>query len=365
MKMITKSHRGMLLLACAVLLQAQAPPASERARTMMEELRAQIGSPGLSAAVAVDGKIVWAEGFGLADAENQVPVSPESRFRLGSISKLITVAAAARLVETGKLDLDAPIQRYVPSFPDKGQPITPRQLAGHLAGIRHYAPQDFALPVRRYERLTEGLGIFQNDPLVHAPGSAYLYSSYGYNLFGVVVEGAAGKDFGAAVDELVIQPLGLEGTALDYPERILERRVRFYRKAADGTLANEGAIDSSYKWPSAGYLSTASDLVRFGSAHLRDGFLKPETRSLLFTSQSISSGAAAGEETGVGIGWRIGKDGAGRRILHHGGAIDGGRAFLLLYPDEKIAVAILANLSGARYAEGEAQKLAELFLETD
>ncbi|HWN45075.1 MAG TPA: serine hydrolase domain-containing protein, partial [Thermoanaerobaculia bacterium] len=85
MRAIIKSHRGILLLACAVLLQAQAPPASERARVMMEELRVQIGSPGLSAAVAVDGKIVWAEGFGLADAENQVPVSPESRFRLGSI----------------------------------------------------------------------------------------------------------------------------------------------------------------------------------------------------------------------------------------------------------------------------------------
>src|SRR5215203_943576 len=226
MRMITKSHRGILLLACAVLLQAQAPPAAQRARAMMEELRVQIGSPGLSAAVAVDGKIVWAEGFGLADAENQVPVSPESRFRLGSISKLITVAAAARLVETGKLDLDAPVQRYVPSFPDKGQPITPRQLAGHLAGIRHYAPQDFALPVRRYEQLTEGLGIFQNDPLVHAPGASYLYSSYGYNLLGVVVEGAAGKDFLTTVDELVLRPLGLTATGPDVPERVVDHRVR-------------------------------------------------------------------------------------------------------------------------------------------
>ena len=365
MRTIAKSRRGILLLACALLLQAQAPAVSGRAGAMMEELRVKTGSPGLSAAVAVDGKIVWAEGFGLADAENQVPVTPASRFRLGSVSKLFTAAALARLAEAGKLDLDAPVQRYVPSFPDKGQPITARQLAGHLAGIRHYVPQDFALPVRRYERLTEGLAIFQNDALVHAPGSAYLYSSYGYNLLGAVVEGAAGKDFGAAVDELVIRPLGLESTILDYPERIVERRVRFYRREADGTLLNERSIDSSYKWPSAGYLSTAGDLVRFASAHLGDGYLKSETRSLLFTSQRISSGAASGEETGVGLGWRIGKDGAGRRFLHHGGAIDGGRAFLLMYPDEKIAVAILANLSGARFAEGEAQKLAELFLETD
>lgn len=361
MRAITKSPRGILLLACAVLLQAQAPAASEKARAMMEELRVRSGSPGLSGAVAVDGTVVWAEGFGLADAENQVPVTPGSRFRLGSVSKLLTVAAAARLVEAGKLDLDAPVQRYVPSFPDQGQPITARQLAGHLAGIRHYVPADFLLPVRRYERLTQGLAIFQNDPLAHAPGSAYLYSSYGYNLLGAVVEGAAGKDFGAAVDELVIQPLEMKSTSLDDPAKIVERRVRFYRREADGTLFNERAIDSSYKWPSAGHLSTASDLVRFASAHLRDGYLKPETRSLLFTSQRTLKG----EETGVGLGWRIGKDGAGRRILHHGGAIEGGRAFLLMYPDEGIAVAILANLSGARFAEGEAQMLAELFLETD
>lgn len=356
--MTVKSRRGILLLACALLLQAQTPTASSKAGAMMEELRVRTGSPGLSAAVAVDGKVVWAEGFGLADVENQVPVTPESRFRLGSVSKLLTVAALARLMEAGSLDLDAPIQRYVPSFPDKGQPITARQLAGHLAGIRHYAPADFLLPVRRYEKLTQGLAIFQNDPLVHPPGT-YLYSSYGYNLLGVVVEGASGKDFGIAVDELVIQPLDLKSTGLDDPAKIVDRRVRFYRKESE--LFNEKAIDSSYKWPSAGYLSTASDLARFASAHLRDGYLKPETRALLFTSQRT----AAGEETGVGLGWRIGKDEAGRRFLHHGGAIDGGRAFLLMYPDEKIAVAILANLSGARFAEGEAQKLAELFLETD
>lgn len=361
MRLIAKSRRGILLLACALLLQAQAPAASGSAGAMMEELRVRTGSPGLSAAVAVGGKVVWAEGFGLADEENQVPVKPASRFHLGSVSKLLTAAAVARLMEAGKLDLDAPVQRYVPSFPDKGHPITARQLAGHLAGIRHYAPADFLLPARRYEKLTEGLGIFQNDALTHAPGSAYLYSSYGYNLLGAVVEGAAGKDFGTAVDELVIRPLGMASTSLDEPARIVERRVRFYRREADGTLYNERAIDSSYKWPSAGYLSTASDLVRFASAHLGDGYLKPETRSLLFTSQRTSKG----EETGVGLGWRIGKDAAGRRILHHGGAIEGGRAFLLLYPDEKIAVAILANLSGARFAEGEAQKLAELFLETD
>jgi len=325
---------------------------------MMEELRSRLGSPGLSAAVAVNGKIVWAEGLGEADLESHVPVSQDTRFRVGSLSKLLTAAAAARLVEDGRLELDAPVQRYVPGFPDKGQPITARQLAGHLAGIRHYTPADFLLPLKRYPRLADGLEIFQGDPLLHLPGSAYSYTSYGYNLLGAVVEGAGGKEFLAVVDELVSRPLGLAATTADVPEKIVEHRARPYRRGADG-IENERPIDSSYKWPSGGYLSTASDLVRFGSAHLADGFLKPETRALLFTSQKT----AAGEETGVGIGWRIGKEKTtGRRFYHHGGSIEGGRAFLLLLPEEGVAVAILANLSRAEFAEAEALKLAELFI---
>ncbi|MGH8245210.1 MAG: serine hydrolase domain-containing protein, partial [Gammaproteobacteria bacterium] len=110
---------------------------------MAGELFLKLGTPGLSAAVAMDGTIVWSEGFGYADVEHRAPVWPASRFRIGSVSKSLTAAAVAKLVEQGKLDLDAPIQRYVPSFPDHKQKITTRQLAGHLAGIRHYLPKDF------------------------------------------------------------------------------------------------------------------------------------------------------------------------------------------------------------------------------
>jgi serine beta-lactamase-like protein LACTB len=356
--MLRKSLPALVFWLLAAALQAQAPAGRiEEARRMAEALRQEVKSPGLSAAVAVDGKVVWAEGFGEADVEGRVAVTPESRFRLGSISKLFTVTAVARLVEAGRLDLDAPVQRYAPSFPEKDQPITPRQLAGHLAGVRHYAPPDFLRPSKRYARVVDGLEIFKDDPLLFPPGSKYFYTSYGYNLLGAVVEGASGKDFWTTIDEQVLQPLHLAASGVDDPDRILPGRVRFYARDTDGTLKNEKPIDSSSKWPSAGFLSTPSDLVRFASAQVVDGYLKPETRALLFTSMKTS----AGEETGVGLGWRIGTDAAGRRFYHHGGAIDGGRAFLLIYPEEKIAVALLANLSGARFAEGEAQKLAELF----
>jgi CubicO group peptidase (beta-lactamase class C family) len=324
----------------------------------MEALRTRLGSPALSAAVAVDGKVVWAEGLGEIDVENHVPATPEARFRLGSISKLITAAAVARLVEEGRLDLDAPVQRYVPSFPDKGAPITPRLLAGHLAGIRHYLPMDFLRPPRRYSTLAEGLEIFAKDPLVSPPGTAYNYSSYGYNLLGAVAEGAAGKDYLTAMDELVLRPLGLAATVPDFPERLVERRARPYLKQGTG-VENERPVDSSYKWPSAGYLATASDVVRFGASQMAGDFFKPATRALLFTSMKTVDG----KETGVGLGWRIAKDADGRLFYHHGGSIEGGRAYVVLLPESRVVAAILTNLSRADFAEADTLALARLFLE--
>ncbi len=337
-----------------------ADPRTETAHREAEALRVAVGSPGLSVAVAIGDEIVWAEGFGEADAENHVPVDPKTRFRVGSLSKLLTAALAARLLEEGKLDLDAPIQRYVPDFPvkDAEKPITPRLLAGHLGGIRHYLPLDFMRPAKTYLNLTGALEIFRDDPLVGPPGTKYNYSSYGYNLLGVALEGAGGAEFLGLVTRYVLEPLHLARTTADDPQALLEDRARPYLKTDGGELRNEKAIDSRFKLPSGGFLSTASDLARFAAAHAAPGFLKAETLDLMFTSQK----AAAGEVTGVGLGWRIAKDPAGRRIFHHGGSIEGGRAMLVLYPDQKLAIAVLTNLSRANFAETEVGKVAEAFL---
>lgn len=356
-----------LLGALAPALAAKEPakaadPRVAAAHDLAEALRVAVGSPGMSVAVAVGPDVVWAEGLGEADAENHVPVDPKTRFRVGSLSKLLTVALAARLLEEGKLELDAPIQRYVPSFPvkDAAKPITPRQLAGHLGGIRHYMPQDFMRAPKTYSDLTEALEIFRDDPLIGAPGEKYFYSSYGYNLLGAALEGAGGGEFSSLVGRYVLEPLHLAATTADDPEALLEFRARPYLRLEGGALRNEKAIDSRFKLPSGGFVSTASDVARFATAHADPGYLKKETLELLITSQTTM----AGEETGVGFGWRLGKDAAGRRFLHHGGAIEGGRAMLVLYPEEKLAIAVLTNLSRAHFGEADAQKVAAPFLGT-
>jgi serine beta-lactamase-like protein LACTB len=187
----------LLCLLTSTPLAAQTPgglPAAtiEKVQTAISSEMARQGIPGLSVAIVTDHRIRWSNGYGLADLENFVPATPGTVYRLGSISKTITAVAAMQLVEKGKLDLDAPVQQYVPSFPQKPWPITTRQLLGHLSGIRHYQGDEID-STRHYVRLLDGLAIFRNDPLLDEPGTKFHYTTYGYTLLGCVIESAAGR----------------------------------------------------------------------------------------------------------------------------------------------------------------------------
>src|SRR5262249_21044453 len=156
--------------------------------------------------------------------------TPMTRFRLGSVSKVLTAAGLAKLVEEGKLDLDAPIQQYAPSFPTKPWPVTTRQLAGHTAGIRHYEQKDFTGLLAgspHFESVTKSLGIFANDPLLFQPGSSYAYSSYGWVLISAVMEGASKQEFLSFMQGSVFEPLGLRNIAPDHVDAIIPHRTAF------------------------------------------------------------------------------------------------------------------------------------------
>src|SRR5262245_59270282 len=165
--------------------------------------------PGLSIAVVKGDGVLWQAGFGLADLENAVPARPGTVYRIASVTKSITAVLAMQLVERGELDLDAPIQRYVPSFPEKPWSLTAGQLLGHLAGVRNYREDDFGgLPdnTRRYASLTEALGIFASDPLLQEPGTKYVYTTFGYTLLGAAIEGASGGSFVDTLRANVLEP---------------------------------------------------------------------------------------------------------------------------------------------------------------
>lgn len=343
------------VICFCVSAQSQTPKDYERAiaqsRKIIADTMANQHIPGLSIAVAVNGKIIWSEGFGFADLENQVRVTPATCFRIASVSKPFAAAAMARLYEQGKLDLDAPVQRYVPNFPRKEQEITSRQLVGHLSGIRHYKrdpdeSKDEFYNQKNYTSVTDSLKSFQNDPVQSPPGTKYAYSSYGYNLLSAVIEGASEQEFLTAMQEQVFKPLNMNSSSADENRKIIPNRTRFYSLDAKKQWVNASYIDHSLSFAGGGFLSNTEDLVKFGSAHLSDGFLKEETRKLMFTSQRTSDG----KETGVGLGWRINKDKEGRLYYFHPGESVGGRSYLLMYPDKKVVVAMLHNLTGASLA---------------
>src|SRR5262249_35711954 len=156
------------------------------------------------------------------------------------------------LVEQGRVDLDAAVQNYVPSFPDKGKKITPRLLAGHLAGIRHYNGDEFFIS-KHYDSVLDGLKIFADDPLVSPPGKEFRYSSYGFKLLSAVIESAAGRDFLSYMHERVFMPLGLRNTRPDQVSEIIEQRARPYHRGKDQAVQNAVSVDNSYKWAGGGF----------------------------------------------------------------------------------------------------------------
>jgi CubicO group peptidase (beta-lactamase class C family) len=250
--------------------------------------------------------------------------------------------ALGQLYEDGKLDLDAPIQAYLPKSPEKEATITTRMLAGHLGGIRHYKNYDEFLSPAPYAAVSDALEIFKNDPVKVRPGTEYSYSTYGYSLISAVIESATNQDFLSYMTENVFGPIGMTHTVADHVVPIISNRSRFYR-LQDGQLVNTPWVDNSNKWAGGGFLSTSEDLVRFGSAHLSDQFLHPETIKMMWTSQHTASG----EETGYGIGWKIRIDDQGRIVVGHTGGSIGGTTNLRIYPKKELIIAVISNTSDA------------------
>src|SRR5260370_12906069 len=208
--------------------------------------------PGLSAAVVEDGRFAWAAGFGMADLENNVPASEHTLYRLASISKSLTATAAMQLFERGQLDLDAPVQKYCPAFPQKPWPITTRQVMGHLAGIRHYKSGSQDDPevgnTKHFEKPIEaGLNFFKEDPLLSPPGTHFHYSTHGFTLVRCFIEGASGSSYVDLLRQNVFLPAGMAQTQFDDRFAIIAYRTRFYAKTEALVVRHAHFLSSSSK----------------------------------------------------------------------------------------------------------------------
>ena len=331
---------------------AVASPES-RAEAQLDSTFRAHRAPAISAAVSRKGRIVFSQSRGFADLENKVPASTATVYDIGSVSKILTAVAVMQLVEQGRAALDDPIQKYVPSFPEKSAPITIRHLMTHTSGIRHYRNTDFPGTsdnenLRPYTSFEDAIAIFKDDALLFPPGKYFSYTSYGVNLLQGVVEKAGGTSFEEYMRRQVWGPAGMTSTQFDVPARIVPHRARSYVTEKDRPVSNVPYGDLTYKFASGGMMSTAEDLVRFASALNAGKLLKPETRAAMWAPQTGLLEFRDGKPTQVAVGtqallWRVAHDDAGRRFVYHCGSVQQFQACLVDFPDHDLAVAILAN----------------------
>jgi CubicO group peptidase (beta-lactamase class C family) len=325
--------------------------AVEEARQIVREGLAEQNLPGLSVAVGIGSDLVWAEGFGFADLDNRVPVTPNHRFRIGTASTVLTSAAAGLLLEKGRLKLDEKIQTYVREFPEKQWPVSVRQVMGHVAGIINDGGDESTLYSEHCERPVEALPHFAKSPLLFEPGTRYRFSTHSWILMSAAIEAAADQPFLAFMREQVFEPLGMRDTLAESATTQIPDRVSFYfpRFAAKPTygLHPMRPLDFSCYAGSSVFLSTPSDLARFGMAINGGKLLRRDTVKLLQTSQQLSSGA----ETGYGLGWdleTVPVAGKQARVAGHDGNLLGGMAAsLVTLPEYAIVVAATSNISYA------------------
>jgi serine beta-lactamase-like protein LACTB len=338
--------------------------AVEQARPIVRAAIAEQNLPGLSVAVGAGNEIVWAEGFGLADLEKKVTVTPDTRFRIGTASTALTSAAAGLLIEQGRLLLDEPVQKHVPEFPEKQWPVTLRQVMGHVAGIPSDGGDEGALFSRHCDRPVEALPHFAGRSLRFEPGTQYGFSNYGWIVVSAAIEAAANEPFLTFMQKQIFEPLGMSRTHPDSAADAAPDRATAYfpRFAADPRYGPDPMreVDYSCYAGSSVFLSTPSDLVRFAIAIKSGKLLQPATVQLLQTAQRLPSG----QETGYGLGWDLETAtlaGQPTRVVGHDGESLGGMvASLVTFPDHPFVVSVTSNTSYAdTYAV--ALKIAEAF----
>lgn len=331
----TLSNQPLVKTIAADTVTCDSP--SCKIRKICQDFLDDTGMNGMQLTIVKNGAKKISVNLGLADVKNLRPVTSDTRFRINSVSKSMTAVALIKLAAWGKLDLDAPVQKYLGSFPNINEPFTTRQLAGHLAGIRDYREDNLSdfVRLKHYATSTEALEIVQNDTLLFKPGTAFHYSTFGWIIIGAVMEKVSQETYGNFMEQKILKPLDLKNTCLDDVQRNIPNRSNFYDAAGN---ENEYG-DWSYKYPGGGLLSTAEDLVSFGNELLNGKYFDQPWKTVLFESQRT----ADNNETGYGLGWYIGKDKRGNRIWHHAGDSFSSSSHLIIYPDHNLIISFLGN----------------------
>ncbi|HLT46428.1 MAG TPA: serine hydrolase domain-containing protein [Rubricoccaceae bacterium] len=334
-------HRLVPLLSLVVLA---APALAQPARfdTLDRFVEAEMAArhiPGLALAVVQDGAVVYARGYGFADLAHHAPATDSTAFLVASVTKTFTAVAVLMLVEEGRVDLDAPIGRYVSDLPEAWQPATVRQLLQHTSGISSLTAHDrppcpSVCAPDRVRTTREALAEVACLPLDFAPGTGWSYSDSGYLLLGLLVEGAAGQSYEGFLRERVFGPLGMTSTRMLDAEAVVQRLARGY--AWDGAaFRNAPELGYGVEFSTGGIVSTVRDLARWAAALGSDALLQPATWAEAWTPVPVGDAV-------YGMGFSLRPLGDRRHVGHTGGG-SGAATALAHFPDDGLSVIVLTN----------------------
>ena len=287
--------------------------------------------------------------YGFADLENEVPATPHSVYRIGSLTKQFTAAAVLRLVERGALRLEDTLATLLSDCPSHVCQVTVQQLLTHTTGIRNYTEiPEFGEKSRLDLTQAQLGGLIAQQPLEFAPGERYQYSNSGYFLLGVIIERLSAKPYHEFMQDEIFTPLGLTETYYLDNYRIIKRRVHGY-DIFQGYMINAGYVSMTSPFAAGALGSTVVDLLAWESALLGGRVISLESVTRMATPGRLADGT----RTGYGLGMEVSGLEEGRPRLAHGGTINGFRSQLAYYPNEAAIVAVLCNNGGADVEEIE------------
>jgi CubicO group peptidase (beta-lactamase class C family) len=311
--------------------------------------------PGLSLLVVRNGKVIRAEGFGLANVELQVPVKPESVFQSGSVGKQFTATAVMMLVEEGKIGLDDPLTKYFADAPASWKEVTVRELLSHTAGFGDY-PKDFNF--RKDWTEEELLKVVEGIPLAYSPSTKWEYSNLGYLTLGILIHRVTGEFYGDFLQARIFKPLGMQSTRIISEADIVPNRSAGYR-LVKGELKNQEWVAPMVNTTADGSLYfTILDLQKWDAALYTEKLLKRSSLDLMWTPVRLKDGQQ--NKGNYGFGWFIDSR-AGHRCIHHDGSWQGFETAIDRYVDDQLTVIALANLADSEPGK-ITQHVAELYL---
>jgi CubicO group peptidase (beta-lactamase class C family) len=329
---LKRSSLFIISFLLAVTVTARADKVDEFVKAEMQ--RQNI--PGVSIAVTRDGKIVKADGYGLANVELNVAAKPETVFKIGSVSKQFISTGIMLLIQEGKLSLDDPISKYLESTPESWKGITIRHLLTHTSGIVREAPGFDPLKIQSD---AEVIKTAYSLPLRFAPGDKYEYCNVGYFSLAEIIHKISGKAWNDYLAERLFTPVGMNATRTTTVTDIVPNR-------ADGYFRKDGAVQNATIYlalrPSGAFLSTVLDLAKWDATLYADKILKPAIRDQMWMPVKLNNG----NSYPYGFGWEVNTVG-GHRLVSHGGSLPGFRSAFLRFVDDKLSVIVLTNEDGA------------------